>query len=43
MTAMKYLIAFGFGFLLSTALTFHEYALVEKYVSDYCGALQSER
>lgn len=38
MTIMKYLIAFGLGFFISTALTFHEDKLIEKYVSDYCRA-----
>ncbi len=37
MTTMKYLIAFGLGFFISTALTFHEDSLIEKYVADYCG------
>ncbi len=42
MSIMKYLIAFGLGFFLSTAISFHEYSLIEKYVSDYCGVLQDE-
>lgn len=37
MTIMKYLIAFGLGFFISTAFTFYEVSLIEKYISDYCG------
>lgn len=42
MSLMKYLIAFGLGFFLSTAITTHEYSLIEKYVSEHCGGPQDE-
>ncbi len=39
MTIMKILIAFGFGFALSAAITFHEYSIIESYVSNHCWSI----
>lgn len=35
---MNILIAFALGFLISTAIAFHEDSFIEGYIANYCGS-----
>lgn len=36
MSIMKYIIAFGLGFVISTAISVNTFSDINKFVSDYC-------